>query len=240
MGRAQHDVSEGGEQTISRVSGVRMHAHGGIGVALLATMILVASVVVAPIVLRSADWGAGALSQASDPSGSPSVSPQASAPSVAPSVSPQASAPSFAPFDSPAAMAQQMADRMVAVWSDGGSVAVAAAYVETTFGSYAGSFPDTNGLPQVSATDAVIVVEVEGWFPNAHRAPRPGGGAATSLVQAYDLTAGIDAGMLYLFDMTSPDVPGTSASSGQRFRELRQFGVPTMLLVNRTSATASP
>lgn len=252
MGRAQHDVSESGEQTISRVSGVRIHAHGGIGVALLATIILVASVVVAPIFLRSAGLGAGALSQASDPSGSPSVSPQASpasvapsvspqasAPSVAPSVLPQASAPSGAPAVSAATRAQQMADRMVTLWSGGDSVAVAAAYVETTCGKYGCTFPD--GLPGVSASDAVLVVEVEGWFPHAHRAARPGDGATTSLIQAYDLTAGIDEpGMWYLFDPASPDMPGASASPAQRFRELRQFGVPTMLLVNSTSATASP
>jgi hypothetical protein len=136
-----------------------------------------------------------------------------------------------------ATLAQQMADRL---FPGRNGWVVAAAYVETTFEKYAGSFPDTNGLPQVSATDAILVVEVEGWFPEAHRSPTPGGGAATSMVQAYDLTAGIDAGILYLFDPASPDVPGTSASAGQRFRELRQFGVPQLLVVKSSTASASP
>ena len=130
-----------------------------------------------------------------------------------------------------------MADRLVAGWSGGDSVAVAAAYVETTCAKYSCVFPV--GLPGVSATDAVLVVEVEGWFPQAHRAARPGDGATTSLVQGYDLTAGIDAGMYSLFDPASPDLPGASASPGQRFSELRRFGAPQLLVVKRTSASAT-
>ena len=122
----------------------------------------------------------------------------------------------------------------------GTALTVAAAYVETTFGEYAGSLPDTNGLPKVGAKDDILVVEVEGWFPGAHPAPPLTSGTATSLMWAYDLTAGIDIGRYDSFDPASPDQPNASASAGRRFSELRQFGVPTILIVNSTYATASP
>ena len=147
-------------------------------------------------------------------------------------------AASAAPSVSTATFAQQLADGLVGGQRNGR--AVAAAYVETTFGEYAGSLPDTNGLPKVGAKDDILVVEVEGWFPGAHPAPPLTSGTATSLMWAYDLTAGIDIGRYDSFDPASPDQPNASASAGRRFSELRQFGVPTILIVNSTYTTASP
>jgi hypothetical protein len=108
----------------------------------------------------------------------------------------------------------------------------AAGYIETTFASFAASLPDRAGLPAgTSSADIVEVVEVDGWFPAAHRGPLGADTDATSIVIAYDETLLMRLDEAYVRD---PSITGPSAGPGltlDTFRYLTRFGVPVALNV---------
>jgi hypothetical protein len=147
--------------------------------------------------------------------------------SATPSSSPSASAQ--ASLTPEASRAQQIADGIVAHYPVGS--VVAAAYVTAAYGDYTGSLPDTAGLPSAPAsTDIVLIIEVAGWLPPQH-STYLGNTHDTSVIVTYDLTLGAEVGRTWAYDPSSPDIPGSTASPGDRFSDLRHFGTPIPLTV---------
>ncbi len=59
----------------------------------------------------------------------------------------------------------------------------AAAYVQANYADFAAAQVDMAGLPSSPATaDIMVIVEVDGWFPNAHSAPAGNAGNATGIL----------------------------------------------------------
>ncbi len=134
------------------------------------------------------------------------------------------------PAASDAAAAQRLVDRILAAQPHGSPAA--AAYVSTTYAAYAGSLPDRAGLPSAPASsDSVLVVEVEGWFPNAHKSAPGASGDSTAIIVSYDETLGTEIGWTYAFAPGSADIPGSHASPRTRFIDLRRLGTPNLLRV---------
>ncbi len=108
---------------------------------------------------------------------------------------------------------------------------VAAAYVQTTYARFVGAQADSAGLPSAAeATDIVVVLEVDGWFPGAHHALAGTSADATEILAPYDVTRGVDLPWSYAFNPASPDIPGAAASaSAERFVMLRHYGTPIAL-----------
>jgi hypothetical protein len=108
----------------------------------------------------------------------------------------------------------------------------AAAYVQANYADFAAAQVDMAGLPSSPATaDILVIVEVDGWFPYAHSAPAGNAGNATGILAPYDVTTGVGLPWTYAFDPLSPDVPGASAGSVERFALLRHYGMPNLLAV---------
>jgi len=132
------------------------------------------------------------------------------------------------PIDATKARAQSLVDGLLS--SRPGQPA-AAAFVSTTYASYAASLPDVAGISgRPSPSDPVLVIEVEGFFPATHSCGLILTACFdTGILVAYDLNLRETLGVTYEDDPWSRDRPSPRPSVSERFRELRQWGTPVTL-----------
>jgi hypothetical protein len=136
--------------------------------------------------------------------------------------------PSPLPVDPTTAKAQSLVDRFL---SSRPGQAAAAAFVTTTYGSYAATLPDVAGISGTpSPSDSVLVVELEGFFPATHSCGFIMTACFdTGIMVAYDLNLGDTLDVTYEDDPGSRDRPSPQASVSERFGVLRQWGTPVAL-----------
>ena len=109
----------------------------------------------------------------------------------------------------------------------------AAAFITTSWANYAAKAPAAGGIQvQPSPSDTILVVEVEGLFPSTHSCGFVTTACFDTAIEiTYNATTGETVDIAYIDDPASPDRPSPAASVSQRFRDLREWGVPVPLQV---------